>query len=270
MIAKIKYGNNNYFSYIYFLCKYEYKTKVITFNPNDNKFELLEPFTNKYNNEKILYLYDYCEDGLIHKDSIKLSSYEVSDCMGYDWLINNEDLIRDIELNKEVKEEYLEIAKNLNNTINVYDWHEVKTKEDAEELLDMTGAFHDSYIRDLKGIFGRPFEPEFETKLQISFELYGTDYDILLEFVGGADIKYGLSSNLNYIYLASIILHNNLIYWVDGSDELLPIDIKDHPYICASRLRWKLIDKQKHEKSIEVAADEILDEHIKAFEELAK
>lgn len=245
MIAKIKYDDVEYFSYIYFLCIYEYKTKVIVFNSTNSKFELLEPFTNKYNNEKIVYLYDYNEDDFVKKDKISLSNYDVTDCIGYDWLINNEELIRKIELNQEIDNKYIEIAEELNESINVYNWHDVNTKEDASLLLDMTGSFHDSYIRDIKGVFGRPFEPEFETKFQISFELYGTDYDIMLEFQGGANINYALSSNLNYIYLASIVFHNDLIYWLDGGDELLPIDIPDNPYICSKKLRWKLIEKLK-------------------------
>lgn len=243
MIAKIKLDDREYFSYIYFLCKYDYKTKAIVFNDKENKFELIDAFKNKYTSERIIYLFDYNENGLIEKKEIVLSAFKVTDCMGYDWLINNEDLIRNIELSKEIPIEYINIAKGMNSKIDVYAWHDITTKEEADELMDIAGAFHDSYIRDFKGIFGRPYEPEFETKLQVSFEMYGNHFDIMLEFAGGIGMNCGFATNLNSIYLSSIVFHNGYIYWLDGGDELRPIDIKDHPYIMAQKLRWRIIDK---------------------------
>lgn len=247
MIAKIVLDDREYFSYVYFLCIHDYRTKAIVFDSKENKFEFIDAFKNKYTSERVIYLFDFSEEGLEKKKKIKLTSYEVNDCIGYTWLINNIDLIEDIEQGKEVSEEYLKIARELNNTIDVYRWHDINNEMDAEELLDIAGAFHDSYIRDVKGIFGRPYEPEVETKFQVAFELYGNHFDILLEFIGGADIKYALSPYLNYIYLSSIIFHNDLIYWVDGGDDLRVIDIPDNPYICAKKLRWKIIDKKEDE-----------------------
>ena len=40
MIAQIKYDDKEFYSYIFFLCIYEYRTKAIVFNDLENKFEL--------------------------------------------------------------------------------------------------------------------------------------------------------------------------------------------------------------------------------------
>ena len=243
MIAKIKIDGREYFSYIFFLCICEYRTKAIVFNLKEDRFEFLDGNKNKYMQERIIYPFDYKEDGFIKKDKIKLTACEVTDCVGYEFLINDENLIRDIEQGAPIREEYLEIARKLNMTIDVYAWHDVTNKEQADELMDIVGAFHDSYLRDFRGIFGRPYEPEFETKIQLSFELYGNHFDVMMEFYGGVDINYSFCEHLNSIYLSSIVFHDGLIYWVDGGDDLLPIDIKDNPYISSKYLRRRIIDK---------------------------
>lgn len=247
MIAQIKYDDKEFYSYIFFLCIYEYRTKAIVFNDLENKFELLNAYKNKYTSEAIINLFDYKEDGMIKKDEMQLTSCTVNDCMGYEWLINNEQLIKDIEQGNKIPEEYLKKGKELNSTIDLFKWHDITNEEEAEELMDISGGFHDSYIREIKGIFGRPYEPEFETKYQVSFELYGNHFDIMMEFYDGVTINYTLNSHLNDIYLSCILFHEGSIYWLDGSDELLPIDIKDYPYISARKLRWKIIPKAEND-----------------------
>ena len=41
MIAKIKLDDREYFSYIFFICKCDYQTKVIVYNEEENKFCLM-------------------------------------------------------------------------------------------------------------------------------------------------------------------------------------------------------------------------------------
>lgn len=49
-----------------------------------------------------------------------------------------------------------------------------------------------------------------------SFEIYGNQFDIMMEFEGGLSINYDLHTCLNYIYLSSILFHENRIYWLEG------------------------------------------------------
>ena len=220
------------------------KSKMITFNSKKDRFEFVEAYTSKYSMERQIFLFDCKEDGLIKSKDIQLNFYKVTNCVGFEWLIENENLIKDIENGKQVDEKYLKIARLLNSSIDVYAWHEIENDNDIEELMDICGCFHDSYIRDFQGFFGRPYEPEFQTRIQLAFELYGNHFDITLEFYEGVSIHYNFCSNLNGIYLSTIMFHDGCIYWVDGGDDLRPIDIKDNPYIMSKKLRWKITDKK--------------------------
>ena len=55
MIAKIKLDDREYFSYIFFICKCEYQTKVVVYNEEENKFEFINAFKNKYTSERVVY-----------------------------------------------------------------------------------------------------------------------------------------------------------------------------------------------------------------------
>ena len=243
MIAKIMLNDKEYWSYIFFICKCDYQTKAIAYNLNEEKFEFLSAFKNKYTSERIIYLFDYKEENLVKKDFIKINDYELNDCLGYEWLINNEEIIKDIINNKEIDSMYHKIAKELNESIDIFKWHEITNKDAADELMDIAGAFHDSYIRDVKAIFPRPHEPETPTTFQMAFEMYGNHFDILLEFEDEITLNYTFSTYLNDVYLSSIVFFEGFIYWVDGGDDLLPIDLKDNPYIKSKKLRWKIIPK---------------------------
>lgn len=243
MIVKVKLSDREYFSNVFFVCTYNYKEKFIVFDDVENKFKFIDTFESNESNEcyrRLVYTYDYNEYNFVKKSEYELSSFVVEKCKGYEWIYDN---LKNIEKGQQIDEKYINFAKEINSKIDIYRWHEINNEEDIEELLDISGGFHDSYIRDFKGIFGRPFEPEFITKFQLAFEIYGCHYDIMLEFEGGVDIKYGLSSNLNFIYSSTIMFCDGLIYWVDGGDDLSPIDIKDNPYISSKILRWKIIDK---------------------------
>ena len=140
MIAKIKLDEREYFSYIFFICKCEYRTKVIVYNKEENKFEFIEAFKNKYTSERVVYLFDYKEDDLISKKKITLNESVLEECIGYSWLIENIDLLNDIEAGIDVDEKYLEIARGLNSTIDVYRWHEVENQDDIDELLQIINS----------------------------------------------------------------------------------------------------------------------------------
>ena len=71
MIAKIMLNDKEYWSYIFFICKCDYQTKAIAYNLNEEKFEFLSAFKNKYTSERIIYLFDYKEENLVKKDFIK-------------------------------------------------------------------------------------------------------------------------------------------------------------------------------------------------------
>ena len=246
MIVKVNLDNNEYYSYVFFECMHNYRNKYIVYNPYKEKLEFVCITGDDTLNQRLIYTFDYKTHNMIKSKEMKVVDYTFTKCIGYSWLIKNIPLIEDIIKGNNIPEQYNKQAKELNDTIDIYKWHEVNNQEDVEELLDISNAFHDSYIKDIKGVFGNPCQPEFETKLQISFDIYGNWFDLMMEFEGEIFVNYEFDTYLNYIYLSSIILHEGYIYWVEGNDELLPIDIKDNYHIRSKKLRWKIIPKSNY------------------------
>lgn len=244
MITKVAFEHNPYVSHVFFTSTHEYRPYAVVFCAEKDKFEFVGISDTDNHSKRMMYNYDESTEGMVGADSLTLSSFTVTKCMGYDWLINDPRLLKDIEQGKPVPEKYLAIAREMNASIDLYAWHEVQTEADAEALMDACGACHDSYIRDFKGIFGRPFEPEEVTKLRVAFELGCLFYDMELEFEEDVSVRYDFCTNLNFIYLSSLFFHDGKIFWLEGSDEYGPADIPHTSHISAKRLRWRILDKQ--------------------------
>ena len=245
MITKVAFEMNPYVSHVFFTSTHDYRPYAVVFCTEKDKFEFVGISDTENASKRMLYNYDDSTEGMVKADALPLSSFTVTKCVGYDWLIHNPSLLKDIEEGKPVPEEYLAIARKMNKSINLYAWHEVKTEEDAEYLMDACGACHESYIRDLRGIFGRSTQPEKIAKLRVAFEVRCQFYDIELEFSEEIAVHYNFSTQLNFIYLSTFLLHEGRIYWLEGSDEFSAVDIPDCSRISAKRLRWRIRDKRK-------------------------
>ena len=246
MIIKVEIDDKQYFSYVFLECNHNYRSKYIVYNPYKEKLEFVCITGSDTLDQRLIYTYDYTQYDMIKKKEITISNMQLTRCVGYPWLINNPSLIEDIINGNNIDEEYNKKAKELNDTIDIYKWHEVTNQKEVDELIEISSAFHDSYIKEVKGLFGKPIEPEVPNKFQVAFDIYGNHYDLMMEFEGGVTFNYTFSSYLNYIYLSSIIIHEGYIYWGEGDEDLLPIDIDNHSYIKARQLRWKIIPKSKY------------------------
>ena len=246
MITKVASERKPYVSHVFFTSTYEYRPYAVVFCDEEDRFVFVGISDTDNHSKRMLYDYDDSTEGMVQKDKIALSSFTVKNCVGYDWLINDPQLLKDIEQGKEVPEKYLAIGREMNASIDLYAWHEVETEADAEALMDACGACHDSYIRDFRGFFGRPFEPEEVTGLRVAFELGCHFYDVELEFEEDVSVRYDFCTNLNFIYLSSLFFHEGKIYWLEGSDEYSPADIPRTSHICAKKLRWRILDKMEH------------------------
>ena len=70
----------------------------------------------------------------------------LQECRGYDWMINDIELIKAIIDGNQVEALYKIKAKELNNNIDKSEWRYVKNQKDAEDLLTAAWGFHDAYI----------------------------------------------------------------------------------------------------------------------------
>lgn len=243
MIALVNYDDKVYYSYLFALMKNGDESLAVVFNTSENKFEMINVYQSKYMSNQNVTLLDNNTDGLIEKEEIQLTSFKATECLGYEWLLNDPELLKAIEQGKQIDKKHIDLAKKLNAAIAFDKWHEVTNEEEAEELLNIAGGFHDSYIIGMN-YKGSSDNIELTTKIQLTFKLYGGNRLIVLEFAGCVDIHYCFEPIFNGVSLSSIVFGENCIYWVEGDDEYRLCDIDENSqYFKAEQLRWKMIPK---------------------------
>ena len=240
MYVRVKYQNKKYYSYVFAHFEYDYMPYCVVFNNEENKFEIVSNLSKKSGGVRQIGYMNESEEGFIKKREMNINLGVIRKCFGYPWLINNEELLRSIEEGLNIDEEYLKLAKEMNESIDKDAWNNVENEIDAEFFMEHVGAFHDSYLVGIEGFFN-DLDLETPGSLKLRFTT-GGEFDVLVEFIGSVKVKY-LFTTCNRIYLSSVIFFNNSVYWVDGNDELTSVDIEDYDYISSEKLRWKFIEK---------------------------
>ena len=252
MIVKINFGEKAYFSHVFLKGITNYRERFVVFNDELERFELVCTTKELDLSERCIYTFDYTYEGFVEKDLIKLDTTELTECIGYPWLINNVDLIKAIDQGKEVPKEYIELAKKIHQNMNPYRWHNVETQKDLEELEYISGCFHDCYLKSYKGVFNNPTSMNRNMSLQLDFDMYQNAYDIRIEFRKDVRVNMELSAIADRIFASSFLLHDGRIYWLEGGEDLRPVDIKDFSHISSCKLIWKVIRKRYYAKCWEI------------------
>ena len=252
MIVRVKIDEKAYFSHVFLKGVTNYRERYVVFNDELEKFELV-CITKELNlDNRCIYTFDYTYENFIEKDSIELTNTTLTKCIGYPWLINNVELIKAIEMGQDVPKEYIDFAKEIHKNMNPYRWHNVKNQDDLNELIEISGCFHDCYMKSFKGSFSNPTILNKQMKLQLDFDMYQNAYDLMIEFYDDVKITANLVWYNDRIFASSFLIHEGRIYWIEGGEDLRPIDIKDFSYISANKLRWKLTRKRHYAKCWEL------------------
>ena len=252
MIVKVNFGEKAYFSHVFLTAVSHYRDMFVVFNDESEKFELVCSTKDFDLSRRCIYTFDYTYENFIKKDKIKLESLELNKCLGYPWLIDNVELIEAIHQGKDIPNEYVELAKEIHKNMDPYRWHNVESQKDLEELEYITGCFHDCYLASFKGVFSNPTVLNTQMHLQLDFDMYQNAYDIRIEFRKDVQVKMDLSSLSDRIFASSFLLHEGRFYWLEGGEDLRPIDISYFSYISSRNLRWKIIRKRDYAKCWEI------------------
>lgn len=242
MYVRVEYKGKKYYSYVFAYFQYDYMDQYIVYDNIDNKFEIVPYFSKKCDGHRQIGLMNENEKDFIKKSELNLNMGIVYKCAGYPWLINNPKLIKDIEEGKEIDLEYTNLAKQMNSTIDPDKWNEVKTKDDAEDMMNHVGGFHDWYLISIEAS-SNPYSCDNVSKVRLKFTSQAA-FDVLVEF-DGAYIKYNFCW-ANRIYLSTLIV-DEYVYWVDGEEDVDLKYIEDYNYIQGNALRWKFILKEEHD-----------------------
>lgn len=243
MIAKIVTKDREYYSYVFAKFNPGFYETVIVFDNECEKFELINVYDIKPSLKRKIFIIDTDIDGMIKKETIKLSQFTTfKDCFGYRWILENIELIKNIKNNKEVDYEFIELAKEENNKLEVSEWRYVKNEKDAKDLLHAAWGFHDSVLENINYKLKEGYKDP--SVVQVLFTGCW-ECDILLEFKRDILIHFNIDDINSYeINDSNILFDDGYIYWVDEYIDNIK-DIKhDFIYFRGRSLKWKMINKR--------------------------
>ena len=246
MIARVQYKGKAYYSYVFAKFNPGFYETVIVFDNENEKFELINVYDTKPSLKRKIFIIDTDMEGMIEKSEIKLSLINtLKNCFGYDWIIENIELIKDIKNANNIDKKYIELAKEINKKIEVSEWKYVKNEKDAKDLLHAAWGFHDAELDNisykLKETYNDP------SVVQVLFTGCW-ECDILLEFKKDVLIHFNFDDNtMPDIMDSNILFHDGFVYWVDDCIESVDNITEDFIYFRARSLAWKMITKNSED-----------------------
>jgi len=243
MLAKIVSDNREYYSHIFAIFNPGWHERVIVFDNENKKFELLHMYNTRTSLKRKVFIIDTDVADMVKKKEIKISiRSKYKDCFGYAWILNNCDLIKQIISGKKVDEKYIKIAEELNNNIDTDEWKYVKDKKDADNLLSAAFGFHDSVIKSIRYQIKDNYNDS--SRVQVLFtECW--ECDIVLEFKEDILLHFNCDdNNIPDIMSSNILFSNGFIYWVNDCIENVDDITEDFIYFRARSLAWKMITKE--------------------------
>ena len=243
MIAKVVSKEREYYSYVFAKFNPGFYETIIVFDNENEKFELLNVYDTKPSLKRKIFIIDTDMDGMVEKPEIKLSLIStLKNCFGYEWIIENIELIKDIKSENNIDKKYIELAKEINKKIEVSEWKYVKNEKDAKDLLHAAWGFHDAELDNisykLKETYNDP------SVVQILFTGCW-ECDILLEFQRDVLIHFNIDDNCSHeIFDSNILFDNGYIYWVNDYIENVKDLSEEYIYFRGRSLKWKMINKK--------------------------
>lgn len=71
------------------------------------------------------------------------------DCFGYEWILDDNELINSIKKGNKVDDKFIQIAKEINKLIEIGEWKYVKNEKSAKDLLATSWGFNDAELRNI-------------------------------------------------------------------------------------------------------------------------
>lgn len=244
MIAKIDYQNKSFYSRVFALfTTADDVSYAVVFDSEQNAFRMVKINASKYLSKLNVNVVDNDTEGFIDKDEIALPAFTADYCSGYDWLLNDINLLQAIAEGRAVDAKYIALAQSFNASIDIGGWRYVTERKDADELLTVAGGFHDSYLTDVNITLGK--NADNTTTILLNFQTpYG--FDLVLAFEGETAAHYSFSPHSGYVYSASVLFGDKFVYFAEdnGEDEINLSDLDENDgYFYGERLKWKIVDK---------------------------
>lgn len=241
MYVRVEYNNKKYYSYVFGRFELNYMNYYIVYDSIENRFETIALFSKKVDGHRQIGIMNELKDEFIYKDELILDNDSLKKCFGYPWLINNQNLLKDIINGKTINEKYLSFAKSKNITLDPDIWNEISSEKTVNDLMNQVGDFHDWYLINAN-LISNPYDYDQVSKLQLKFSSEAA-FNLLLEFEKPY-IKYNFSGS-NRINLSSIVI-DKYIYWIKGDTNNLK-ELDKYDYFRGNKLKWKFVLKEEND-----------------------
>lgn len=162
------------------------KSLVCFYDPHDNRIKI-ERLRQKSNNYENIAFYLIPSDG---DAFIASGQWE-----GFDWIIDK--IPRLYPQRKKFDETTTQTAKELYKTINIPEWFEVLDTKSGNNLLDIAGYFHDSYIYSISDIKdGKRIIFDSTWGFYIVLDCEGIELDVLNEL---SKVEFFIDADINVL-----------------------------------------------------------------------
>lgn len=248
MLAKIVSEKREYYSRVFAKFNPGWFESVIVFDNENKRFELLDVYRRHPSLKRKVFIIDTDTTDMVEKKEIKASfKKKYKDCLGYSWVLDNGDLIKQIKAGNSVDEKYIKIAEELNHDMDTNEWRYVKNPKDADSLLTAAWHFHDATLESIRYEYNQDEESDEPSRVQVLFTGCW-ECDILLEFKTDVRIHFNVVESAMYqIMDSNILFHDGFVYWVDDHIESVDDIKEDFIYFRARSLAWKMITKATEE-----------------------
>jgi hypothetical protein len=223
MIARIKKNGIVYDALVFAFFSDGWDTKIIAFDETLKRLEYIRFYdqVTPYIHQQII-IVESAEDGWITTDKIK----------GYDWIINNDTLLKGLEQDLFIPDEIISHCLEMQKNIYIPEWFEVKDQRSAENLLEAGGYFHDGNIE---------FITTENDQTRITISVWGGKVHLKLEnaeLSPNFQVGYG---SMGEIYDSNIFFEDDRIFWNDSEEVNRKEELYiDSCYFSATRMLWNV------------------------------
>ncbi|MEA4987641.1 MAG: hypothetical protein VB095_06240 [Anaerovorax sp.] len=136
-------------------------------------------------------------------------------------------------------------------------WNEISSKEDANNLLELFGYFHDGCIKELKYVSGTFVKPNMnmmpineKRELCVIFQRQWRDPSVIEIVFSGLSLLHLAPVDENYtseILDANMEFSEDGVFWIDGdlSEKELhkALDAEGYTWIKAKKAKWRAVEE---------------------------
>lgn len=255
---------NSYFkSEVYAIVNTGYYEKLLVLTPEDmgSNFVFYDYLDKADNKPEVLVnsiILDRPYDWIYKKSlsvDIQLKEYKrllnsdirFFEYIGFLWLWNDKDTMVNLLQGKSIPLAGSIFENNLYSDIGDSDWNYIESQEDIDTLMNQTGYFHDSIIKEINYISGGYVDSKKSMgftnlrKLMVKIDSQiSNNIEMIFEGMTAMNLRPPGDNYFGDIFGASLILKDASIFFCD--DEVQEIDTDyEGTWICAYSLKWRFV-----------------------------